>query len=117
MDVIIIKSIAGLIEYKGRQYLRLLLLLHIFFIWMEELKLRLFLSCIIIDLFAVNKTKIFYGLLKEPELQSLAFVDEDEGEEDGDRPKRRRYRKDPLFKSKKNDPNAPPISRIPLPEL
>ncbi|KAB7498254.1 Transcription initiation factor TFIID subunit 5 [Armadillidium nasatum] len=64
----------------------------------------------------VNKTKIFYGLLKEPELQNL-IIEEDEGEEEGDKPKKKKHKKDPLQKSKKNDPNAPPNNRIPLPEL
>ncbi|XP_027218189.1 transcription initiation factor TFIID subunit 5 [Penaeus vannamei] len=64
----------------------------------------------------VNKTKIYYGLLKEPELPNLA-MEEEEGEEEGDKPKKKKPKKDALQKSKKNDPNAPPTYRIPLPEL
>ncbi|KAG7174515.1 Transcription initiation factor TFIID subunit 5-like 1 [Homarus americanus] len=64
----------------------------------------------------VNKTKIFYGLLKEPELPNLP-MEEEEGEEEGDKPKKKKPKKDALQKSKKNDPNAPPSNRIPLPEL
>lgn len=64
----------------------------------------------------MNKTKIYFGLLKEPELQNLV-IEEDEGEEEGDKPKKKKHKKDPLQKSKKNDPNAPPNSRVPLPEL
>ncbi|KAK7084586.1 Transcription initiation factor TFIID subunit 5 [Halocaridina rubra] len=63
-----------------------------------------------------NKIKVFYGLLKEPELPNLA-MEEEEGEEEGDKPKKKKPKKDSLQKSKKNDPNAPPINRIPLPEL
>ncbi|XP_076037366.1 transcription initiation factor TFIID subunit 5-like [Oratosquilla oratoria] len=64
----------------------------------------------------MNKTKIYYGLLKEPELQNLV-MEEEEGDEEGDKPKKKKPKKDPLQKNKKNDPNAPPLSRIPLPEL
>jgi transcription initiation factor TFIID subunit 5 len=63
-----------------------------------------------------NKTKIFYGLLKEPELQSV-INEEEEAEDDLDKPKKKKSKKDALQKNKKNDPNAPPANRIPLPEL
>ena len=43
--------------------------------------------------------------------------DDDETEEDADRPKKKKPKKDTLQKNKKNDPNAPPSNRIPLPEL
>ena len=37
---------------------------------------------------------------------------------DGDKPKKKKPKKDPLFSKKsKSDPNAPPIDRIPLPQL
>ncbi|KAF2353500.1 TFIID subunit TAF5 NTD2 domain [Trinorchestia longiramus] len=65
---------------------------------------------------SANKTKIFYGLLKEPELQSV-INEEEEAEEDLDKPKKKKSKKDTLQKNKKNDPNAPPPNRIPLPEL
>lgn len=67
-----------------------------------------------------NKAKVYYGLLKEPE---VTFVpgeeDEAEGEgADGDKPKKKKSKKDSLFSKKaKNDPNAPPIDRMPLPDL
>ncbi|XP_068222556.1 transcription initiation factor TFIID subunit 5-like [Palaemon carinicauda] len=64
----------------------------------------------------VNKSRVFYGLLKEPELPNLA-MEEEEGEEEGDKPKKKKPKKDSLQKSKKNDPNAPQSNRIPLPEL
>ena len=65
---------------------------------------------------AANKTKIYYGLLKEPEVQSL-MNEEDEADDDADKPKKKKSKKDALQKAKKNDPNAPPSIRIPLPEL
>lgn len=66
-----------------------------------------------------NKTKVYYGLLKEPEIQPVAEEDDAEGEgPDGDKPKKKKSKKDPVFSKKaKNDPNAPPMDRIPLPEL
>ena len=54
--------------------------------------------------------------MKEPELQSIV-VEEEEGEDDSDKPKKKKSKKDSLQKNKKHDPNAPPNTRIPLPEL
>lgn len=64
-----------------------------------------------------NKVKVYYGLLKEPDVQSLV-APPDEDDEDEVMPKKKKARRDPLFSKKsKSDPNAPPIDRIPLPEL
>ncbi|XP_058809234.1 transcription initiation factor TFIID subunit 5-like [Phymastichus coffea] len=68
-----------------------------------------------------NKAKVYYGLLKEPDFQ-FANTQEEEEEEitgpDGDKPKKKKPKKDPLFSKKtKSDPNAPPIGRMPLPNL
>lgn len=65
---------------------------------------------------------MYYGLLKLPDIQSLAAPVEDEeegGEQDApDKPKKKKAKKDPLFSKKtKSDPNAPPADRIPIPEL
>ncbi|XP_017784625.1 PREDICTED: transcription initiation factor TFIID subunit 5 [Nicrophorus vespilloides] len=69
-----------------------------------------------------NKTKVYYGLPKAPDIQSLAAPVEDE--DDGldadapDKPKKKKPKKDPLFSKKtKSDPNAPPVDRIPIPDL
>ncbi|KAK7484651.1 hypothetical protein BaRGS_00024059 [Batillaria attramentaria] len=69
-----------------------------------------------------NKAKVFYGLLKEPDL-NIPLEEEDEGG-DGDggdaanKSKKKKAKKDPLLmKKSKNDPNAPQPTRIPLPEL
>ncbi|XP_067006198.2 transcription initiation factor TFIID subunit 5 [Anabrus simplex] len=66
-----------------------------------------------------NKAKVYYGLLKEPELNYLPVEEEEEGDAEGtDKPKKKKPKKDPLFSKKtKSDPNAPPIDRMPLPDL
>ncbi|XP_050418483.1 transcription initiation factor TFIID subunit 5 [Patella vulgata] len=66
-----------------------------------------------------NKAKVFYGLLKEPDINVPLEEEEDPGEGDSsDKPKKKKSKKDPLLmKKSKNDPNAPVISRIPLPEI
>ncbi|GBP73856.1 Transcription initiation factor TFIID subunit 5 [Eumeta japonica] len=66
-----------------------------------------------------NKTKVYYGLLKEPDIQMLTAPTEDEEEEETpDKPKKKKPKKDYNFVRKpKSDPNAPPNDRIPLPEL
>ncbi|KAL1124566.1 hypothetical protein AAG570_001190, partial [Ranatra chinensis] len=68
-----------------------------------------------------NKAKVYFGLPKEPEVQYTPPDDEDEPDAGGggdDKPKKKKQKKDPLFgKKTKSDPNAPPIDRLPLPEL
>ncbi|UYV76082.1 TAF5 [Cordylochernes scorpioides] len=67
-----------------------------------------------------NKTKIYYGLLKEPDLALPPEEDDDGGADgaDGDKPKKKKIKKDPyLAKKSRIDPNAPPPNRVPLPEL
>lgn len=59
--------------------------------------------------------KVYYGLLKEPEISIP--VDEDDETEDADKPKKKSRRKDTTaMKKGKNDPNAPNQNRIPLPD-
>ncbi|XP_037977282.2 transcription initiation factor TFIID subunit 5 [Plutella xylostella] len=67
-----------------------------------------------------NRAKVYYGLLKEPDIQVLppTVEDEEEVEETPDKPKKKKAKKDNIFMKKpKSDPNAPPNDRIPLPEL
>lgn len=68
-----------------------------------------------------NKVKVYYGLLKEPDIQTLAQPPEEDDDIDPDapdKPKKKKSKKDPLFSKKsKSDPNAPPVDRMPLPEL
>lgn len=70
-----------------------------------------------------NKAKVYYGLLKEPDIQNVTTAateeeEEDNGGPDSDKPKKKKAKKDPLFSKKtKSDPNAPPIGRMPLPNL
>ncbi|XP_071791479.1 transcription initiation factor TFIID subunit 5-like [Asterias amurensis] len=64
-----------------------------------------------------NKGRVYYGLLKEPEI-ALPIEEDDEGGEEGDKPKRKRPKKDSsASKKNKPDPNAPPANRIPLLDL
>lgn len=70
-----------------------------------------------------NKIRVYYGLLKEVDFQTLttpapAPEEEDDDPDAPDRPKKKKPKKDPLLSKKsKSDPNAPAIDRIPLPEL
>ncbi|CAD7087906.1 unnamed protein product [Hermetia illucens] len=68
-----------------------------------------------------NKVRVYYGLLKEVDFQTLTTPPEEEDDLDPDapdKPKKKKSKKDPLFSKKsKSDPNAPPHDRIPLPEL
>ncbi|KAF4518033.1 hypothetical protein B566_EDAN009266 [Ephemera danica] len=66
-----------------------------------------------------NKARVYYGLLKEPDLQFVPAEEEEEPDvAEGDKPKKKKPKKDPLFSKKtKSDPNAPTVDRMPLPEL
>lgn len=68
-----------------------------------------------------NKSKVYYGIPKAPDIQSLAAApaeDEDDNDGEPDKPKKKKAKKDPLFSKKtKSDPNAPPQDRIPIPDL
>lgn len=67
---------------------------------------------------SANKLKVYYGLLREPDLNVNFDMDEDMGEGDGDKPKKKKPKKDAAFLRKtKADPNAPSNTRIPLPEM
>jgi len=68
----------------------------------------------------VNKTKVYYGLLKEPDIQLPIMEEEEDGEvaEGAEKPKKKKTKKDILLSKKaKSDPNAPPANRLPLPNL
>ncbi|XP_053209289.1 transcription initiation factor TFIID subunit 5-like [Panonychus citri] len=72
----------------------------------------------------INKSKVYVGLLKEPEI-NLSTLDDDGDDntadatgESGEKPKKKKSKRDTLLsKRARNDPNAPPSTRIPLPEL
>ena len=71
-----------------------------------------------------NKTKVYYGLLKEPELNIQVTADDDlddstmdNNPESSERPKKKKLKREILSKKSRNDPNAPAITRIPIPEL
>ena len=59
--------------------------------------------------------------MKEPDIQisnATAVEDDDEEGGDGDKPRKKKPKRDPLFSKKtKSDPNAPPFGRMPLPNL
>lgn len=67
-----------------------------------------------------NKLRVYYGLMKEPDLQTAAAavnLDEDE-EDESEKPKKKKSKTNPLLSKKtKIDPNAPPIDRMTLPQL
>ncbi|XP_011477828.1 transcription initiation factor TFIID subunit 5 isoform X1 [Oryzias latipes] len=65
-----------------------------------------------------NKAKVYYGLLKEPEIEVPLDDEDEEAENEEGKPKKKKPKKDSMgSKSKKQDPNAPLQNRIPLPEL
>lgn len=66
-----------------------------------------------------NKAKVYYGLPREPDYQYAAVEDDEDTEADGgDKPKKKKPKKESFFNKKlKTDPNAPPMDRIPFPEL
>ena len=101
--------------YDGRRYL----------IWINNIVNN---HCLFVFFFfspiankLANKSKIYFGLLKEPELNIQVTADDDADEttiEDGsERPKKKKLRKETISKKSRNDPNAPALTRIPLPEL
>lgn len=70
-----------------------------------------------------NKTKVFYGLLKEPDIDIALDDDDDqqatndsEQSEGSSKPKKKKKR-EILSRKNKADPNAPSNNRIPLPEM
>ncbi|XP_014677926.1 PREDICTED: transcription initiation factor TFIID subunit 5-like [Priapulus caudatus] len=63
-----------------------------------------------------NKVKVFFGLLKEPDL-SVQLEEEEEAADGEDKPKKKKPKKELFSRKAKNDPNAPSATRIPLPEL
>jgi transcription initiation factor TFIID subunit 5 len=71
---------------------------------------------------AVNKTKVLYGVRKDPELVMAAAADQEEEEvgEDG-KPKKKKPKKEASGSGKKGKPapsaNAPASNRVPLPEM
>ncbi|RWS28129.1 guanine nucleotide-binding protein-like protein [Leptotrombidium deliense] len=68
-----------------------------------------------------NKSRVLYGLLKEPEI-NIPIPDDDADDNadnnESEKPKKKKTKKDPLLcKKSRSDPNAPSNTRIPLPEL
>jgi len=56
---------------------------------------------------------VFYGLLKEPEIEVPLDDEDDEAENEEGKPKKKKTKKDSIgSKSKKQDPNAPQQNRF-----
>ncbi|EDO33060.1 predicted protein, partial [Nematostella vectensis] len=68
--------------------------------------------------FEANKTKVLYGLQPEPDL-GITIEDDNEEEDDKDKPKKKKPKKEngPGRKKFEFNPNAPPLNRIPFPEM
>ena len=71
-----------------------------------------------------NRAKIFFGLQRDPDLSGFIIDDDsDEGDavgegKDGEKPKKKKPKKDPLqLRKQRTDPNAPSAVRMPLPEF
>lgn len=55
---------------------------------------------------------MFFGLLKEPEIEVPLDDEDEEGENEEGKPKKKKPKKDSIgSKSKKQDPHAPPQTR------
>lgn len=63
-----------------------------------------------------NRPKVYYGLLREPDIAPLPQAEEDE-DGDGDKPKKKKKKENIMTKKSKNDPNAPIATRMPFPEM
>jgi len=68
-----------------------------------------------------NKTKVFFGLFKEPDIDIPLDEDDEIGNENESEtgtkaPSKKKKKKEFLSKKTKTDPNAPLFTRIPLPE-
>ncbi len=64
-----------------------------------------------------NRAKVYYGLLREPDVMPLPQEEEEEPEMDGDKPKKKKKKENIIQKKSKSDPNAPIATRMPFPEL
>jgi len=64
-----------------------------------------------------NRAKVYYGLLREPDVMHLPQEEEEEPEMDGDKPKKKKKKENVIQKKTKTDPNAPIATRMPFPEL
>ncbi len=67
-----------------------------------------------------NRAKVYYGLQKEIDLSAFLMPDdeEDAAGADGDKPKKKKTKKDMMaLRKQKADPHAPPLARMPFPDL
>lgn len=65
-----------------------------------------------------NRAKVYYGLLREPDVTGFNVEDSDEEVVEEGKPKKKKAKKESShIKKPKNDPNAPPSARLPFPDL
>ena len=64
-----------------------------------------------------NRAKVYYGLLREPDITPLLPQEEEEEDGDTDKPKKKKKKENIFAKKSKNDPNAPIMNRMPFPDL
>lgn len=61
---------------------------------------------------STHHVKVYYGLLKEPEIELPLDDEDEEAENEEGKPKKKKPKKDSMgSKSKKQDPNAPSQNR------
>ena len=95
-------------EQASEQYF-FILVMHYCIFWFERLKLSV-LTTLTVPLMAV--VQVFYGLLKEPEIEVPLDDEDEEAENEEGKPKKKKPKKDSMgSKSKKQDPNAPQQTR------
>ena len=58
-----------------------------------------------------NRAKVYYGLLREPDVTPLP-VEEEDDTEDGETKKKKKKKENVMAKKSKNDPNAPIATRM-----
>lgn len=64
--------------------------------------------CWVCDSFIMSFAQVYYGLLKEPEIELPLDDEDEEAENEEGKPKKKKPKKDSMgSKSKKQDPNAP----------
>lgn len=60
---------------------------------------------------SVLQGKVYFGLLKEPDLNVQLEADDDGADGEVDKPKKKKPKKELFSRKSKNDPNAPAVNR------
>jgi len=64
-----------------------------------------------------NRAKVYYGLLREPDVAPLPQIEEDEDGDGESKSKKKKKKENVMAKKSRNDPNAPISTRMPFPEM